>query len=106
MVYMDLHSAMKSLGLSDKEAAVYLALLQGGQATAYQIAKRSGLKKPTVYVILDGLIERGNVRKFMRGRGSVYTATDPVEIFVEARRRVEKAESVLPQLQALAQSAA
>lgn len=101
---MDLHSAIKNLGLSEKEASVYLALLQGGQATAYQIAKRSGLKKPTAYVILDGLIERGSVRKFMQGRGSTYIATDPVEIFVEARRRVEQVESVLPQLQALAQS--
>lgn len=100
---MDLHSALKNLGLSEKEAALYLALLQGGQATAYQLAKRSGLKKPTTYVILDELIERGAARKLMQGRGAIYVATDPVELFVEARSRFENAESALPQLRALAQ---
>ncbi len=101
---MDLHSALKNLGLSEKESAVYLALLQGGQATAYQLAKRSGLKKPTTYVILDELLARGAVRKLMHGRGALYAATDPVELFVEARDRFEQAERMLPQLRALAQS--
>lgn len=94
---------MKNLGLSEKEAAVYLALLQGGRATAYQIAKRSGLKNPTTYVILDSLIARGSVRKLMQGRGAMYEAGDPVELFVEARSRIEQAEAALPQLRALAQ---
>lgn len=102
-MHMDLHSALKNLGLSEKEAAIYLALLQGGQATAYQLANRSGLKKPTTYVILDELIERGAARKLMQRRGAIYVATDPVELFVEARNRFENAESALPQLRALAQ---
>lgn len=101
---MDLLTSLKNLGLSEKEAAVYLALLQGGQATAYQLAKRSGLKKPTTYVILDELIERGAARKIMKGRGAIYGATDPVELFVDARTRFEQAERSLPQLRALAQS--
>ena len=101
--HMDFHSTMKNLGLSEKEASVYLALLQGGQTTAYQIAKRSGLKNPTTYVILDGLIAQGAVRKLMQGRGAMYVAADPVELFVEARARIEQAENVLPQLRALAQ---
>lgn len=101
---MDLLTSLKNLGLSEKEAAVYLALLQGGQATAYQIAKRSGLKKPTTYVILDELISRGAARKIMKGRGAIYGATDPVELFVDARSRFEQAERVLPQLRALAAS--
>ncbi len=101
---MDLLTSLKNLGLSEKEAAVYLALLQGGQATAYQLAKRSGLKKPTTYVILDELIARGAARKSMKGRGAIYGATDPVELFVEARNRFEQAERSLPQLRALAAS--
>ena len=99
---MDLHASLKNLGLSEKESAIYLALLQGGQATAYQLAKRSGLKKPTAYVILNELIARGAARKLMQGRGAIYVATDPVELFVEARSRFEQAERALPQLRALA----
>ncbi|MDD5438059.1 MAG: helix-turn-helix domain-containing protein [Patescibacteria group bacterium] len=101
---MDLQSAIQNLGLTEKEAKIYLALLQSGQSTAYQIAKKSGLKKPTTYVILDGLIERGAVRKILKTKAMQYKATDPVELFVTARSRVQQAESVLPELRALAKS--
>ncbi len=104
MVNMDLQSAIQNLGLTEKEAKIYLALLQSGQSTAYQLAKRSGLKKPTTYVILDGLIERGAVRKVLKAKATQYQATDPVELFVEARNRVSQAEGVLPELRALAKS--
>jgi len=43
------------------------------------------------------------VRKLMQGRGAMYEANDPVELFVEARSRIEQAEAALPQLRALAQ---
>ena len=60
---MDMKQALKTIGLSDKESAVYMALLQLGQATAYAVAVKSGLKKPTTYIILDELIEKGLVLK-------------------------------------------
>ncbi len=101
---MELPNALKNLGFSDKEAAVYLALLQLGPATAYQASKRSGLKQPTTYVILDGLIERGAARKVLGQKNNQYEATDPVEIFVEARERVEQAAKELPTLRAMAQN--
>jgi sugar-specific transcriptional regulator TrmB len=99
---MELPDALKDLGFTDKEAAIYLALLQAGRATAYQVAAKSGLKKPTAYVILDGLVQRGAARRILKGRGTQYAATDPVEVFVEARSRVSRAESALPRLRALA----
>lgn len=101
---MDLQSAIENLGLTEKEARVYLALLQSGQSTAYKVAKKSGLKKPTTYVILDGLVERRAVRKIPKSRAMQYEATDPVDLFVLARSRVQQAESVLPELRALAKS--
>ena len=82
---MELQTAIQQLGFSQKEAAVYLAGLELGQATAYQIAKRSGLKKPTAYVILDRLIERSAVRKVAAQKHMQYSASDPVELFVDAR---------------------
>ena len=102
--YMDLQSSIQNLGFSEKEARVYLALLQTGQATAYQVAKRSGLKTPTTYVILDELLEKGAVRKILTQKATHYAATDPVELFVTARSRIEQAQTALPSLQAMAQN--
>ena len=55
---MELKEALQTIGLNEKECAVYLALLQLGRASAYSVAQKSGLKKPTTYVILDELIEK------------------------------------------------
>lgn len=51
------------IGLSEKEAMVYIALSELGQATAYRIAVVSGLKQATVYVILEALREKGLLLK-------------------------------------------
>jgi hypothetical protein len=53
---MDRIKALKYIGLNDKEARCYLALLPLNQATAYMVALRSRIKKPTAYVVLESLV--------------------------------------------------
>lgn len=101
---MDAQAALKNIGFTEKEAAVYLALLENGQGTAYQIAKRSGLKKPTAYVILDILVEKGAAQKILKPKNAEYAAANPDGIFNEVRQRITQAEDILPQLRALARS--
>ena len=60
---------LKNLGLNDKEANIYLALLQLGKSTATKIAKKSGLKRPTTYVIIEQLIDKGFVQKLVNHFG-------------------------------------
>lgn len=98
---MNLFSAIEELGFSEKEARVYLALLQTGACSAYQAAKRSGLKNATAYVILNALVEKSAVQKTPKAKAVQYAAVDPVELFALARSRVERAHAALPQLQAL-----
>ncbi|QQR78550.1 MAG: hypothetical protein IPJ68_05790 [Candidatus Moraniibacteriota bacterium] len=89
------------LGLNEKEARVYVALLEAGRASAYAIAGKSGLKKPTTYVILGQLIEKGLVVEIPRERGQLFAARPPEEFFSEARRKLLAAELILPDLKAL-----
>lgn len=46
---------LETLGFSQKEAAVYLALLRMKKGTALSIAEAAGIKRPTVYSVLDEL---------------------------------------------------
>ena len=41
---------LEEFGLSEKEAKVYMASLEIGEATADQIAKHSGVNRSTTYV--------------------------------------------------------
>ncbi len=68
---------LQELGLSDKEAAIYLALLQYESATVIQLSAKTKIKRPTVYVVLETLSKKGLVAEakvgkkteFLRGRG-------------------------------------
>jgi sugar-specific transcriptional regulator TrmB len=52
-------TTLQSIGLSDKEAAVYLTLLELGGGTAQHIATQSKVKRGTVYTIVESLMKKG-----------------------------------------------
>ena len=98
---MNLIESLKNLGLNEKEAKVYLALLQIGKSSAYSIAARSGLKKPTTYVILQQLIEKGFVYNVPRAKKQQFIAEDPEKCLANAKEKLEISQKQLPELLAL-----
>lgn len=98
---MDTITALQTIGFSEKQAQVYVALLQLGPSSAYVIAEKSGLKKPTTYVILEELREKGVVKRVPRKRKQLYVAQVPQEVFAHAHEQMQQAQNVLPQLEAL-----
>lgn len=102
---MKLTEALQTIGLSDKQTSVYLALLQLGRGSAYSIALKSGLKKPTTYVILDELIEKGLVSRVPRVKKQLYIPHSPHEVFAAAKEKFAQAEEKLPELLALTKGA-
>ncbi len=93
-----------NVGITDKEARVYITLLQLGKASAYSIAEKSGLKKPTTYVILDELIKKGLVMMIPRVKKQQYIAKSPEEFFAAAEERLALAKKALPELLSIADS--
>ncbi|MDQ1284119.1 MAG: TrmB protein [Patescibacteria group bacterium] len=98
---MNLVESLKNLGLNEKEAKVYLALLQLGKTTAYNVAVKSGLKKPTTYVILGQLVEKGFVYNIPRAKKQLFVAESPEECFAIAKERLHFSEKNLPELLAM-----
>ena len=56
---MDITKLLQSFGLSETESIVYLKALRQEYSTASEIAKLSGIKRPTVYHTLQTLSEKG-----------------------------------------------
>ena len=98
---MEIKEALEILGLSEKQSAVYTALLQLGRASAYSIATKSGLKKPTTYVILDELIKKALVARVPREKKQQYIARPPEEAFAVAQEKLDLAKQKLPELLAM-----
>lgn len=98
---MEIIEALINLGLNEKEAKVYLALLPLEKATAYTVATRSGLKKPTAYVILDNLVAKGFALKIPHQDKHYFLAKSPKECIAIAREKLSTATDMLPELMAM-----
>ena len=54
-----LEQELQKIGLSEKEAKVYLAAMELGQAPVQKIAQKAKVNRATTYVILEGLQKKG-----------------------------------------------
>jgi HTH-type transcriptional regulator, sugar sensing transcriptional regulator len=97
-MHPSLIESLLTIGLSNKQARVYLALLELGSSSAYPIAKKSGLKTPTAYVILSELLEKNVVQSVPRTKKKLFTPTDPRVLFSNAEVTFTNAQKSLPAL--------
>lgn len=86
---MSLITDLKKIGLNEKSAKVYLAVLELSQASVQDIAGRAELKRSTVYVILDDLIKSGLCGTVDEGSKTFYTASDPeaIQSMIEIQKK-------------------
>ena len=96
-----LAQTLQQIGLKEKEAEVYLALISLESSTAYQIAQHCEVKKPTVYVILEELRQKGLVLKVPHAKKALFAARDITEYLHEQRQKIKAVETIVPQLHAL-----
>lgn len=98
---MELHEELQKIGLNEKEAKVYLALLELGRASVFQISKKAGLKRPTVYLVLDSLIKQVLVVLVPKENKKYYVAEKPSRVLELLKDKEKKLKEFLPNLNAL-----
>jgi sugar-specific transcriptional regulator TrmB len=103
-----LEKQLIELGLSDKEAAVYLALLRHGTQTTSFLAKKAKLNRGTAYVALHSLLEKGLLTKSTRRKIQYFSALDPKQLLdylsrreAELRIQRERVSEMLPEFEAI-----
>jgi len=97
-----------SLGLSEKEAKIYVSLLELEVASANKIALNSGVNRSSVYMVLDSLIRKGMVANTENNSVQKYSAISP-EVFLKsaeeslerARVKLVKTKGLIPKLKSL-----
>jgi HTH-type transcriptional regulator, sugar sensing transcriptional regulator len=91
----------KQSGLSDKEAKVYLALLEAGVGTVFKIAQVTKIKRPSVYVVLESLTNKGFATKIPNRKTSTYSPGDPAILAAQLSTTAKNFRELLPYLQTL-----
>ncbi len=93
------HEYLTELGLSDKQTTLYLALLELGQAKASDLAKRTGFKRPSVYDMLNNLVQRGLITCNMQGKRQFFQAENPRVLLDIPKKMEQSVRKILPDLQ-------
>src|SRR5258705_13289394 len=92
-----------AFGLSDKEAKIYLALLELELATVHEVAKQSGINRSSAYVVLESLKRKGFVGISEDKNVRQYVAASPETLLYSAKTAAKKqadlshgVESIIP----------
>lgn len=96
---------LKDIGLSEKEAAVYVALLSFDKAQITEISEKAKIKRPTTYVIIESLQKKGLVSEININKKTFYMAESPENLDIFVERQIHLLEEnkkaldiVIPQL--------
>lgn len=88
-------SLLKDLNFSDKETAVYLALLELGTAKPGELAKKTDLNRTTVYDLLESLMGKGLISKYKKGANMFFNALEPDRLLNYLDREKEEKEKII-----------
>ena len=104
----ELTRELTHLGLTAKEASVYLAAMELGPSVAQDISKKAKVNRATTYVMIDTLKGRGLISSFTKGKKKYFVAESPDRLLSMIRLQRQELEGkeaefagILPQLMAL-----
>ena len=95
----DAEKILEGLGLSQKEASIYLALLESGPTAIRKIAERSGVNRGTTYESLKKLQKMGLVSYFHQGKHQHFVSENPKtleRLLAQKREEIKETEKKLP----------
>lgn len=86
------------IGLSEKEAIIYISILRVWTATLTEISENSWIKRTTLYGYLDILINKWFIIKTIKSKRALYKATNPESILKDLRKKSDFFLTSLPKL--------
>ena len=93
-----LDKELQKLGLSDKEAKVYLSSLELGPSPVQVIAQKAGVNRATTYVMIESLIGRGLMSSFEKGKKRFFTAESPDQLMTLLKKEEAEVGTKIKQL--------
>ena len=99
---------LMEIGLTDKEAGVYLALLELGPAMVAHIARKANINRTTGYDILEMLSGKGLVSIIAKEGIKKYSAEDPQKVIAYSQNKLQQVQQeheatkkLLPELKSI-----
>ena len=68
---------LEYLGLTEKESSVYFELLKADSLSGIEVSRKTGIKKATVYVVIEDLMKKNLLKEVKVGKRMHYRAESP-----------------------------
>lgn len=89
---------VRQYGLSENESKLYIAALELGEASVQDMASKAGVKRTSIYYMIEELVSKGVLAATKRNKKTFYIATSPTDLLKSFRARLvefEKTAEVL-----------
>lgn len=98
---------LTDLGISEREAKLYLVMLEYGEVTANEMHRLTGVQRSKIYSILSRMVVHGLCNERIEGRNRFFTALNPKIVKATLQRewdsehasKVEKANTIFDKLE-------
>lgn len=94
---MDKEKILVNLGLHEKEAKTYLAILELGSSTIKPIADKAGVKRTSIYNFIDHLVKLGLVTQAKIHNRWHYSAISPERLLEIEKDKLRNLQNTLPE---------
>ena len=94
--------------MSEKEAKVYVALLESGPAPCQQVAIKAGVNRVTTYVILENFVKKGLIIASTKKKKTIYHI-ESTQLLMDnlvlqkdqLEQKIKKAKEIIPEISLL-----
>ena len=100
---MNLKESLETIGLSDGESKIYLALVKLGSSNVSNITKEVKIHRTNVYDFLEKLTIKGLVNYVIKGGVKYYKATHPNKLLDFVKEKENTIKTILPDLKKLSE---
>lgn len=97
----ELLKSLENIGLSQKKADIYLALLELGEATVIEISKKTRIKRTTIYNLLPEMMADGLIKSTVKNKKRIFFIEDPAQLKFDLEAKLRAVEKTLPELKAI-----
>lgn len=98
---METKELLEKLGLDEREAEIFLCLLELGAQLPQHIARNTGIKRTSLYEIFPEMLAKGVIVEIQQGKRRLFQAVSPDRLFSEYERNYKDIKQNISELTAV-----
>jgi sugar-specific transcriptional regulator TrmB len=92
---------LQNLGLDERQSLIYLTLLENGPLLPQGVAKKTGIKRSTLYLVFPEMLQKGILGEVTLGKRNLLQAISPDVLFEEQERKFKDLKEGMAELLSL-----